>query len=206
MHANSRRSQHISIDSGDLEIRGAAALGSGDISGTVANQLSQSESQTSTEPDLNALLTQLKSAFGIDLVPAAASPTAPPSPESEAPQAGVTSVDAQRSQTIHIGNGTLKASGAGALSSGNISGIVANEIALLPDAPNADDPSIKTLLLQLKAAIETQPDLTPESRTEAVQQVGVLAQNVRQPQKGSIKQAFKLLLSRLAGPTYLEDR
>ncbi|MBD2069798.1 pentapeptide repeat-containing protein [Leptolyngbya sp. FACHB-671] len=91
----------------------------------------------------------------------------------------------------------------GVLNLGTISGNVTNAINQLPDSSDPDEPGIKELLLQLQAAIETEPELAPEDKVEALEQVKVLAEAGQKPEDGALqktaKTAMKILKGTVAG-------
>ena len=87
-----------------------------------------------------------------------------------------TSIDKRRIQKIDMGGGNLIASGAGALSTGDISGIVANTI-LPQQAEPAIEPesaTLRGLLLQVQDAIAATPNLIDTERAEALRQTDLL--------------------------------
>lgn len=86
-----------------------------------------------------------------------------------------------KSRKIEITGGTVKASGAGALSLGDISGTVANTINQLSDSAKPDEPGIKELLTELQTAIEAETDLSDDDKAEALEQVKTLAEVGKNP-------------------------
>lgn len=85
----------------------------------------------------------------------------------------------------------------GVLNLGTISGNVSNAISQLPESFGSNEPGIKELLLQLKAAIEADTDLPLKGKETALTQVQVLAevaQNPEQPEKKDLgRQATNFL-------------
>ena len=102
------------------------------------------------------------------------------------------------SRKIEITGGTVTASGAGALSLGDISGTVANEINQLSDAAKPDEPGIKELLTELQTAIEAS-DLSKEDKAEALEQVKTLAEVGKNPQESTMQKAGKTAMKILKG-------
>ena len=88
----------------------------------------------------------------------------------------------------------------GIVNLGTISGNVTNAIGQLPDR-ETDGPSLKELLTQLQTAIETEPELPPEDKAEALEQVETLAQTGQNPEDGKLKKAGKTALKILKGTT-----
>ncbi|MBD2100102.1 pentapeptide repeat-containing protein [Leptolyngbya sp. FACHB-261] len=82
---------------------------------------------------------------------------------------------------------------------GAISGSVTNTINQLPESSDPDQPSLKDLLAQLQAAIETEPELTEEDKIEALEQVENLAQAGQQPGDGALQKAAKTSIKILKG-------
>ncbi|MEG4347234.1 hypothetical protein QUB70_28725 [Microcoleus sp. A003_D6] len=108
-----------------------------------------------------------------------------------------------QSRKIEITGGTVTASGAGALSLGDISGTVANTINQLSDSAKPDEPGIKELLTELQTAIEAETDLSDEDKAEALEQVKTLAEVGKNPQESTMqktgKTAMKILKGTIAG-------
>ena len=96
-----------------------------------------------------------------------------------------------KSRKIEITGGTVTASGAGALSLGDISGTVANTINQLSDSAKPDEPGIKELLTQLQTAIEAETDLSDDDKAEALEQVKTLAEVGKIPKKVQCKRLGK---------------
>jgi uncharacterized protein YjbI with pentapeptide repeats len=98
---------------------------------------------------------------------------------------------------INTGDGSFYAGGdvnltGSTLNLGEISGQVTNQINQLPDAaPTPDQPSLKTLLLQLKAAIETDTELSDDEKAEALGELAKLAKAGRSPQESAMKRLAK---------------
>ncbi|MEG4022417.1 pentapeptide repeat-containing protein [Microcoleus sp. S13C4] len=104
-----------------------------------------------------------------------------------------------QSRKIEITGGTVNASGAGALSLGDISGTVANTINQLSDSPKPDEPGIKELLTELQTAIEAETDLSDDDKAEALEQVKTLAEVGKNPQESTMQKAGKTAMKILKG-------
>jgi len=104
-----------------------------------------------------------------------------------------------QSRKIEMSGGTIHASGAGALSLGDISGTVANTINQLSDSAKPDQPGIKELLTQLQAAIEAETNLSEEDKAEALEQVKALAEVGQNPQESTMQKAGKRAMKILKG-------
>ncbi len=104
-----------------------------------------------------------------------------------------------KSRKIEITGGTVTASGAGALSLGDISGTVANTINQLSDSAKPDEPGIKELLTQLQTAIEAETDLSDDDKAEALEQVKTLAEVGKNPQESTMQKAGKTAMKILKG-------
>ena len=85
---------------------------------------------------------------------------------------------------------------------GDISGQVTNTINSLPDDPKSDEPTIKELLTELQTAIETDPTLSSDDKTEALEQLKTIIEAGKHPKEGAIqktvKTAFKILKGTIA--------
>jgi uncharacterized protein YjbI with pentapeptide repeats len=86
----------------------------------------------------------------------------------------------------------------GVVNLGEISGNVSNAINKLPDS-EASEPSLKELLLQLQAAIEAEPELTPEDKAEALEEVKVLAEAGQPTADNVLQKAAKRSITFLKG-------
>ena len=104
-----------------------------------------------------------------------------------------------QSRKIEITGGTVNASGAGALSLGDISGTVANTINQLSDSAKPDEPGIKELLTELQTAIEAETDLSDDDKAEALEQVKALAEVGQNPQESTMQKAGKTAMKILKG-------
>ena len=104
-----------------------------------------------------------------------------------------------QSRKIQILGGTVNASGAGALSLGDISGTVANTINQLSDSPQSDKPGIKELLTELQTAIEAETNLSDDDKAEALEQVKALAEVGKNPQESTMQKAGKTAMKILKG-------
>ncbi|MEM6426621.1 MAG: low-complexity protein, partial [Cyanobacteria bacterium P01_D01_bin.128] len=87
----------------------------------------------------------------------------------------------------------------GVVNLGTISGDVTNTIGQLPDTPDSDGPSLKDLLTQLQAVIEAEPELPPEDKAEALEQVKTLAEAGKAPEDNAIKKAARTAVKVLKG-------
>ncbi|NJO76636.1 MAG: pentapeptide repeat-containing protein [Leptolyngbyaceae cyanobacterium RM1_406_9] len=85
---------------------------------------------------------------------------------------------------------------------GEISGNVINTINQLQQSSNPEAAQLADLLQQLQSTIEAEPALTPEDKTEALEQVGTLAKAGQNPQDGTLKKlaatAIKILKGTIA--------
>jgi hypothetical protein len=103
------------------------------------------------------------------------------------------------SRNVNISGGTVNASGAGALSLGDISGTVANTINQLPSTSKPDEPGIKELLEQLKTAIESESNLNDEDKADALDYVQTLAEVGQKSQEVAAKKPAKVAIQALKG-------
>ena len=104
-----------------------------------------------------------------------------------------------QSRKIEITGGTVNASGAGALSLGDISGTVANTINQLSDSAKPDEPGIKELLTELQTAIESETNLSDKSKAVALKQVKALAEVGKNPQESTMQEAGETAMTILKG-------
>ena len=85
---------------------------------------------------------------------------------------------------------------------GAISGQVTNTINALPETSTSDEPTIKELLTELQTAIETDPTLSNDDKTEALEQLKTIIEAGKHPKEGAIqktvKTAFKILKGTIA--------
>jgi len=102
-----------------------------------------------------------------------------------------------------IGNvsGVVGGDVTGVLNLGTISGNVANTINKLSNSSEPGRPGLKELLIQLQEAIETEPELVPEDKAEALEQVKVLAEAGQKPEDGVLQKAAKTAVKILKGST-----
>ncbi len=96
-------------------------------------------------------------------------------------------------------NAQVTASGAGALSLGNISGTVANTINQLPTSPDPDQPGIKELLIKLSEAISISEDLDEKRKTKAFKQIEALATAAQNPTNENMKESAEDATTMLEG-------
>ncbi len=87
----------------------------------------------------------------------------------------------------------------GVVNLGEISGNVANTINQLPDSAGTAEPSLKELLIQLQAAIESESELAPEDKAEALAEVKVLAEAGQKTADNVIQKAAKRSITFLKG-------
>ncbi len=104
-----------------------------------------------------------------------------------------------QSRKIEISGGTVNVSGTAAMSLGDISGTVTNTISQLPDSPEPEKPGIKELLEQLKAAIESEPNLSEDDKATALEQVQTLAEMGQNPKEGTMQKLAKTSILALKG-------
>jgi uncharacterized protein YjbI with pentapeptide repeats len=90
----------------------------------------------------------------------------------------------------------------GVMNLGTISGNVTNAMNQLPTSPQSEEPGIKELLTQLQTAIEAENDLKLKDKTDALEQVKVLAKAGQNPKKeeteGLVRKAIKILKATVA--------
>jgi len=82
---------------------------------------------------------------------------------------------------------------------GAISGNVTNTISQLPDTTNPNEPSLKELLTQLQALIESESELNEEDKVEALEQVKVLAESGQKPEDSTLQKLAKTAVKILKG-------
>jgi uncharacterized protein YjbI with pentapeptide repeats len=82
---------------------------------------------------------------------------------------------------------------------GQISGDVSQQINQLSEDTNPDQARLKELLIQLQQLIEAQPGLTPEDKTEGLEQVKILAKAAQEPNDGPFKKSAKTAVKILRG-------
>jgi len=100
-----------------------------------------------------------------------------------------------QSRKIEITGGTINASGAAALSLGDISGTVANTINQLPEGKDG----IKELLEQLKTAIESEGSLSAQDKVDALEHLQTLAEAGQKPNEGAVQKTAKITIQALKG-------
>lgn len=113
---------------------------------------------------------------------------------------------AEKDSSIHIQaegsvSGVVGSDASGTVNLGTISGNVSNLINQLPDTLKNDESSLKELLTQLQTAIENEPELPPEDKAEALEQVETLAQAGQNSPDGTLKKAGKTAMKILKGTT-----
>ena len=84
-------------------------------------------------------------------------------------------------RSIEIKDSTVTASGAVALSLGDISGTVTQTINQLPSSPNSSEKGIKESLQELQGAIEAEPELEEKQKKKALKQLKILAEASQNP-------------------------
>jgi uncharacterized protein YjbI with pentapeptide repeats len=82
---------------------------------------------------------------------------------------------------------------------GAISGNVTNTISQLPDSTDPNEPSLKELLTQLQALIESESELNEEDKVEALEQVKVLAESGQKPEDSTLQKLAKTAVKILKG-------
>jgi uncharacterized protein YjbI with pentapeptide repeats len=82
---------------------------------------------------------------------------------------------------------------------GAISGNVTNTISQLPDPTDSNEPSLKELLTQLQALIESESELNEEDKVEALEQVKVLAESGQKPEDSTLQKLAKTAVKILKG-------
>lgn len=87
----------------------------------------------------------------------------------------------------------------GVVNLGKISGDVTNAINQIPDTSTSGKSSLRELLIQLQTAIEVDLELPDEDKTEALEQVKVLAQAGKNPQDVVLQRAAKTATKILKG-------
>ncbi len=89
----------------------------------------------------------------------------------------------------------------GVVNLGSISGNVTNTLNQLPESVTPNQPSLKELLTQLQAAIESEPELPDEDKAEVLKQVPILAEAAQKPKDPTMHRAAKNALTFLKGTT-----
>ncbi|MDJ0676240.1 MAG: COR domain-containing protein [Calothrix sp. MO_167.B42] len=102
----------------------------------------------------------------------------------------IKNMNSDQSRKVVIGRDATNI-GPGAFNLGEISGTVANTINQLPASPELDKPGIKELLEQLKAAIESEPNLSDDDKATALEQVQALAEAGQNPKEGAMQKVAK---------------
>ena len=82
---------------------------------------------------------------------------------------------------------------------GAISGNVTNTISQLPDTTDPNEPSLKELLTQLQALIESESELNEEDKVEALEQVKVLAESGQKLEDSTLQKLAKTAVKILKG-------
>lgn len=109
------------------------------------------------------------------------------------------SINIQSSGSMGDIRGVVGGNVTGVLNLGTISGSVSNTINQLPISPTPNEPGLKELLAQLQAAIETENELPPEDKAEALEQVKVLAEAGQNPEDGVLKKSARTAMKILKG-------
>ncbi|NEQ85551.1 MAG: hypothetical protein F6K26_37225 [Moorea sp. SIO2I5] len=108
--------------------------------------------------------------------------------------------DQSRSFTVGDVGGDFKPIGSAMMSDNvQISGTVAESINQLPASSDPTKPGIKELLSQLIEAISTSSDLNDEDKTEALEQVKILAEVGNNPNDEAMKKKAKTAIKILKG-------
>lgn len=102
-----------------------------------------------------------------------------------------------------IGNisGIIAGDVSGVVNLGSISGNVTNTINQLPESTDPNQASLKELLTQLQAAIESETELPDEDKAEALEQVKTLAEAGQKPEDTAMQKASKTAMKILKGTT-----
>lgn len=74
---------------------------------------------------------------------------------------------------------------------GAIRGNVTNTISQLPDTTDPNEPSLKELLTQLQALIESESELNEENKVAALEQVKVIAESAQKPEDSTLQKLAK---------------
>jgi len=82
---------------------------------------------------------------------------------------------------------------------GAISGNVTNTISQLPDTTDPNEPSLKELLTQLQALIESESELNEDDKVEALEQVKVLAESGQKTEDSTLQKLAKTAVKILKG-------
>lgn len=82
---------------------------------------------------------------------------------------------------------------------GQVSGTVTNTINQLQNSDRPQASELADLLRQLQAAIETEPDLKPDDKTEALEQINALAQAGQNPQDSALKKLANTAIKIIKG-------
>lgn len=89
----------------------------------------------------------------------------------------------------------------GVVNLGSISGNVTNTINQLPESTDPNQPSLKELLTQLQAAIESETELPDKNKALALDQVKTLAELGQKPEDSALQKAGQLAMMALKGIT-----
>jgi hypothetical protein len=89
----------------------------------------------------------------------------------------------------------------GVVNLGSISGNVTNTINQLPESIDPNQPSLKELLTQLQAAIESATELPDQNKALALDQVKTLAELGQKPEDSALQKAGQLAMMALKGIT-----
>lgn len=103
----------------------------------------------------------------------------------------------EQNRNINVGR-DLTISGS-TLNLGEISGNVSNTIDQLQNTPTPAAAELADLLKQLQETIEADPDLPPDDKAEALEQVGTLAKAGQTPQDGTLKKLANTAVKILKG-------
>lgn len=95
-------------------------------------------------------------------------------------------------------SGVVVGNMSGVMNLGTISGNVTNSINQISDS-NQNNKELKDLLLNLQTAIESEESLSPEDKSEALEQVQVLAEAGQEPESTAIQKAAKTSIKILKG-------
>ena len=80
-----------------------------------------------------------------------------------------------------------------------VSGTVIKTIGQLQESDTSEALKLAGLLKELQAAIESEADLTPDDKAEALEQVKILAEEGQKPKEGAMQKAAKRAITMLKG-------
>ena len=105
-----------------------------------------------------------------------------------------------QSSTITIrGSGNISSENVGGVVIGNISQNIAGFDVYVQNIAGGSKSGLKELLVQLQEAIETESELAPEDKIEALDQVKILAESGQKPEVAVLKKLAKTAVKVLKG-------